>query len=90
VIRLRGEDIAWRDVDGEIVVLDLRTSRYLQVNASGAAVWPMLVSGASMDSLSEALQAAFDLDPARASRDVATFIDTLRARDLVVDVGDRS
>ena len=46
-LRVRADALEWREVDGEIVALDLRRSVYLAINPSGALLWPALVEGAS-------------------------------------------
>jgi hypothetical protein len=81
--KLRSDDLAWRAVDEEIVVLDLRTSRYLNINPSGAALWPHLVEGASAAELVSVLVSAFELDEAAAARDVDAFLAMCTERDLV-------
>ena len=42
-MRLRTDAVEWREVEGEIVALDLRDEMYLGVNGSGAVLWPLLV-----------------------------------------------
>lgn len=84
--RLRAEGIAWQQVENEIVCLDLVTSRYLSVNATGAVIWPLLVEGSDTEDLELRLVSAFDIDRAAAARDVALFIGDLSARGLVEQV----
>ncbi len=79
----RSDDLSWRDIDDEVIVLDLRSSKYLRLNASGAVLWNRLESGATIDQLAETLVASFDLDAGQASTDAGAFLDTCRALDLV-------
>ncbi len=60
--RLRDGELEWREVEGEIVALDLRASTYLSVNRTGTALWPHLTAGASRDELVAALTSRFDVD----------------------------
>ena len=42
-LRLREDGLNWREIDGEVVVLDLERSHYLNLNATGACsgcCWP--------------------------------------------------
>ena len=77
------DDIDWREIDGEVVVLDRREGRYLAINPSGAVLWPALVEGASEDALVERLAERYRLERDRARADVRAFLDWLRARGLL-------
>src|SRR3954447_20626050 len=44
-IRVREHDLTWREVDDEVVVLDLDGQRYLSINASGVDLWKLAVEG---------------------------------------------
>ena len=76
-IRLRGDGLEWRDIEGEIVVLDLDSSTYLSINRTGAALWPQLISGATKEELVARLVEAFDVDEAAAAHDLDTFLGSL-------------
>ncbi len=41
-LRLRTDDLEWREIDSDIVVLDGRDATYLTLNGSGALLWRML------------------------------------------------
>ena len=47
IFRLRQQDLAWRVVEAEAIVLDNRTWQYLSVNQTGAALWQLLSEGTS-------------------------------------------
>jgi hypothetical protein len=82
-LRLRADDLDWREVDGRIVALDVRTSEYLSINRTGTAVWLALVDGAQRHDLVVALMSAFGIDEANAGRDLDAFLASLRERDLI-------
>lgn len=73
--RPRTEDLAWRDLGGELVVVDLRTSSYLTLNAAGTRLWLALVGGASRAELEDELRRSYGIDADRAASDVAAFLD---------------
>ena len=83
-LTLRDADVDWREVEGELVVLDLRDSRYLAINATGRVLWAALAEGATHNQLVERLIEAFDVDQARAGADVDAFIGELESRDLLL------
>jgi hypothetical protein len=83
MLKLRDDAIHFREVDGETLLLDLRTSKYLVVNPSATLLWRHLAEGTTRAELVAALAAEYDLDPAEAAADVDAFLDDCRARELV-------
>ena len=83
MLRLRNEDLKWRAVESEIIILDRRTWAYISVNDSGAVLWHHMVEGATRADLVAALRGAYDLDEQRAEADVERFLDMLREHDLI-------
>jgi hypothetical protein len=65
------------------VALDLRSSTYFSVNATGAAIWDALVAGATRDELVSQLEKAFAVDRDVAARDLEDFLAALRDQDLL-------
>ncbi|WP_241681255.1 PqqD family protein [Pseudactinotalea terrae] len=84
MVKLRQSEVSWREIDGEMVVLDLKTSKYLTTNATGTAMLKLLVEERTPDDLARALATTFEVDSATAQRDVAAFLDDLSARGLLV------
>ncbi len=81
-IRLRPE-VEWREVDGEVVALDLTTAAYLSVNDTGSLLWPLVALGATEAQLVEELTSHYPLDPERVRADVGAFVTQLRSLALV-------
>jgi hypothetical protein len=81
--RLRREALEWREVEGEVVAADTRSSLYLSVNAAGAVLWPALAEGTTEDALVDRLIEAYGLDRERARHDVARFLEGLRGQGLL-------
>lgn len=88
LLRLRSDAVEWREVEGEVLALEVGSATYIAANKSGAVLWERLASGATRDELVEALASAYDLDRAKAETDVDAFVETLRSRDLLVEDGD--
>jgi hypothetical protein len=76
-------DIDWREIDGEVVVLDRREGRYLAVNPSGTVLWPALVEGTTEDSLVDRLSERYKLEREQARTDVRAFLDWLTGHGLL-------
>jgi hypothetical protein len=78
--------VSFREVGGEVVVLDVRSSSYITVNEAGAVLWRLLAAGATLDDLTGALVGNFGLDADAARRDAQAFLESLTSRRFVVTV----
>jgi hypothetical protein len=82
-IKVREGAAAWREVEGETIVLQLESSLYLGINAAGTVLWPAMVEGATADDLTDRLASAFSIDRSRAAADVETFLALCREHNLL-------
>lgn len=83
VWRLRTRNVAWREVEDEVIVLDLRSSQYLTLNDTGAFLWILLESGASAPSLGESLVGRWGVDRETADKDVEDFLGYCRDAEFI-------
>jgi PqqD family protein of HPr-rel-A system len=81
--RLRQTDVAARDIDGEVVVLDVATRQYHGLNRTAAVLWERLSDGATQHELARTLAESFDIGAEQASADAGRFLAVLRELDLV-------
>jgi hypothetical protein len=79
--------VSWREVGGEVILLDGESGTYLNLNPVGAELWGLVSQGAAPEALAERLRGRYELDEERARADVAAFLGDLRARGLVVAEG---
>lgn len=86
MVRAR-DDLYWRRVDDEVVILDMRTSRYLRLNRSGAQLWSLLVAGTPPSRLIDELAGRHGIDRAAAGRDVERLVAQLREAGLLDEGG---
>jgi hypothetical protein len=82
-IRLRSDELSWRQIDDEIVILDGVRAEYLAIKGAGARLWPALVDGASLEQLVDLLVDTYQIDPERATADANQFVTTLSDRGLI-------
>jgi hypothetical protein len=82
-LKLRSEHLEWREVEGEVIVLDLEGSVYMSLNGSGAVCWHALAEGATREEIVRRLTDEFDVARERAERDVADFLQELRSHGLL-------
>jgi hypothetical protein len=83
--RVRTENVAWREIEGETILLDLRTSTYLATNATATLLWRRLEQGGTESDLVAVLVAEFEVPEGQAAADVSAFLADCRERDLVAE-----
>ena len=72
--KLRDEALHWRQIEDEVVAVDMKTSAYLGANPAGALLWEALADGATKDALANLLVERFSIDESRAAADVDAFL----------------
>lgn len=82
-LQLRTQQLLWREVDDEIVVLDLSKSEYVSVNAAGRTLWLRLARGATRSELADELRQTYGLEPDVARRDADAFVAHLQRQGLL-------
>lgn len=83
-VRIRSKNVSWREVDGEVIALDLTSSTYFTTNRTGTLLWHAMVDGAAVGDLVELLASTFGIPADRAKGDVGSFLDLLSANNLLV------
>jgi coenzyme PQQ synthesis protein D (PqqD) len=84
-LRLREQGLNWREIEGEVVILDVEQSHYLNLNPTGSALWLMLAEGATERQLVDKLTEEFDVDEPTARHDVETFVTSCRQNGLLAE-----
>jgi hypothetical protein len=64
--------IAWQQVDGQVVLLDLSDGMVVGMNPTASHVWPLL-EGHDEDAIVDSVIDAFDVSPETARTDVRRF-----------------
>jgi len=82
VVARRAEPLT-APVDGELVMLDPRRSRYFGLDAVGHRIWELLESPRSVEALCSELQGEFDVDAESCQGDVLVFLGQLAEAELV-------
>ena len=71
------------ELEGEAVILSLRSGVYYGLNPVGATVWKLLEHPRTVAELRDAIVAEFEVDAARARADLVHLLDDLAANGLV-------
>jgi hypothetical protein len=74
---------AWRVYDGEAVIVSPEDSTLHTLNEVGTLVWEAADGRTSLAAITARVCERYDVGPAAAERDVATFVEELRSRGLV-------
>ncbi len=81
----RSDHAMARELDGEIIILDVPSGRYFGINDVGAVVWGLLDGTHDRDAIVDAVTAEFDVDRDTAAADLDALLDQLVDAGLVVD-----
>lgn len=77
-------DVAWRRVGDEVLILHLRSGYYYSLNATGARLFEELAAGQDAAAAVRAVVREFAVDAERAQRDCDTLVADLRAEAILV------
>jgi hypothetical protein len=70
-------------IDGEAIIMDLRSGHYFSADGSGALVWQAVADGCGRAAILAWAAEAFDAEPARVSADIDAFLAQLTEHGLV-------
>jgi hypothetical protein len=82
------EDVVFEVLDGEAVLLNLKTGVYFTLNETGTRVWQLLREHGEPEAIRAAMRDEFDISPEALKADVARVIEDLVAKGLVVVDGE--
>jgi hypothetical protein len=76
-------DALSRELDGEVLVLDLKTSLYFGMTGTAARIWQLLEAGQAEDDIIQTLVREYNAERHAIAADVESFLADLIARGLV-------
>ena len=75
-------DVTFRELDGEMVILNLETGIYFGLDAVGARTWRLIEDHGSLGVVLTALRSEYDALPSVLERDLLELVDHLCAKGL--------
>jgi hypothetical protein len=84
LFRLNSDEVMWRVLGDELVVLEISTSTYLTLNGTAKVLWELLVDANSVSELVVHLVNRYQVTAGQATSDVTGFINTLLERGLLL------
>jgi hypothetical protein len=82
VVRIRN-DVVFRELEGEMVLLNLATGVYFGLDAVGTRIWGLIDGQRSAADIVATLTAEYEVDADTCGADLARFLETLRDNELV-------
>lgn len=84
VSRVRAsDDVVFQDLQGEGVLLNLKTGVYFGLDHVGTRVWQLLEKHETLSEIAAAIVAEYDVDEARCADDLLALIAEMEERGLV-------
>lgn len=78
-----GSHVAWQQVDGDAVLVDLDSGRSIGLNPVGTLIWTLISASATPQQIVLRLVETFDVEGDEAASDVQAFLAELRSRGLI-------
>jgi hypothetical protein len=83
------KDVIWRELGGEVVMLDLANQQYFGLTGTGSEMWQLIVEHGSADCVIDRMLAKYDVDPANLRADFDKLVNELAAKGMLrVSQGD--
>jgi hypothetical protein len=81
--------LAWREIDGEIVIVSPSDSVLHELNETGSFIWKQLDGRRPAAEIADGLAAEYDVEPEEALRDIEALLGELASRQLLVPADSR-
>lgn len=83
----RRDDLAWRDIDGRVVIVDSSDSQLHDLSDVATFYWLLMDGTRSVDDLLAAAMEDFDVDGATARADLEELLGVLASKRLLESTG---
>ena len=81
---VQADAVAWKEIDGEFVLISVETTHYYSLNSTGSYVWRALLEGPlTNDSITELLAASHGVETETVRVEVTTLLDALATEGLI-------
>jgi len=82
------DGVTWRELGGDVVILNVETGVYFGLDGSGGVIWRELVEHGSVEKTLESLKRQFDVEPGELRRDLDDLLARLVDKGLVQLIAD--
>jgi len=77
------EDVIWRNLQGESVLLDMKSGVYFGLDAVGTRIWTLLQSQHDLRAVLEELLREYEVSEEKCSRDLIDLVNAMAEKGLV-------
>ena len=77
------KDLVYQELDGEMVILDMKSGQYFGIDAIGSVIWQMLEQKIPPAIIIEKLQDGYDVDAEVCSQQVLDFLEDLKKNNII-------
>lgn len=77
-------EISWRDVNGETIILNLKTGEYFTLNDTGKILWKGICESQKPSEIVLSLANEYNIDYKEVERDVLDFISGLLQKEVLI------
>jgi hypothetical protein len=78
------KDIVFTDFEGgEAILVDLNTTKYYELNETGALIWRGLETGKTIEDIVSEMQSVYEVSAEHAFASVETLLNSLESNNLV-------
>ena len=78
------DDVVFRDLAGEAVILNLASGTYFGLNEVGTRMWNLLAEHGSTEQVLASVLAEYEVEEASLRQDIEALLRTLREKGLIV------
>ena len=82
----RNPDVCAAELDGEICLFEPGKAVYLNLNATGSAIWNLLESPMNIDQLVDALRKRYNVDPNTCRHDSEVFLAEALQKSMLLEL----
>ena len=77
------EKVFWRNVEGEVVLLNVETGFYYTLEGAGCLIWDMAVKNLTPEQMAIRVAEKFDVETPRALKDIRELLGALEKEELI-------
>ena len=79
----RSKDAIFTDLEGEVVIFNIKSGKYYNLNAMGSFIWKSIEQSTKISSVIEAVLSVYNVDRQRCENDVRSLMHNLYQAGLV-------
>src|SRR5690242_2963279 len=85
-LRVRGEEIAAKVIDGEAIIINLANGIYYSMDKVGGLIWEMIEGGKTLEDMVATILAQYDVSPEQLKSDIEQLVNELLQENLVTAI----